>query len=229
MYLRNDENFWMRVIGDDCNHNFPDEILKEVSQLSSWYGMTYDVSERDNEYQTYNSQMLCIDDLGFPYLMAQNFETSMKMAFVPFETPQIDPNVEFNKFEVDVIRNMNYANQYSGDPLVNAITNRSIKKYGIVKDAKLAKIRSTMNPYKIYNIYTHTPSLESLELISLRVYKMPLINFFHLIQQVSQGSPNECDLALREMWKYQNKFSTNFLTDQYSSLFDMTQETWIEM
>lgn len=220
--LYNYTTWFARVMGDDTNNNLPDDMFNDTAFILSYIGMQLTGESRTNQYQTYNSQMMCIDTNDHAFLTPQNVQKALKAFYVPYERLSA-PTKKITKFQLMVIRNQNFVNKFSGDPLIKKITELSIQKYGIIKTFDEAKYNYIMrnNIYKATNIHTHKISEESLALLAENAYATTARDFMSVVNSLTEDSEREIMILVRLKVDH----TINFYADKTTSLFD-TANLW---
>lgn len=170
-YLLKITKWFARILGDDSNNNLTKDIMRMTAQLVALIGMELDVEDRENYYQTYNSQIALKDDKGHAFLSPQTINGVIKLFFAPYAAPT--NNTSKTTFTQEVIKNQNYAYQFHGDPVIKYLTNESIKRHGIVKKFDPSKYNYSnvaSNPYKASNIHTHNITDDEWKKLNFYVY-----------------------------------------------------------
>lgn len=216
-FLNDFTDWFARIMGDDTNNNLPFEMFDSCAHILSFIGMQLTGEERTEDYQTYNSQLLCIDKAGHAFLTPQTSDKVVKAFHVPFTHASANTTT-IGDFQLMVIRNQNYVNNFSGDPIVKALTKISVEKYGIVKEFNHAKYAFQLadNPFKSTNIHTHEISDDSLSVLAEKVYNTDADNLLSIANQITSEKNERFDNLIR----HSTPHIFNFYTDKTTSLFN---------
>jgi len=158
-----DEDRVLLYVGDDGLNDWSDSECRKVVQISNYFGFSLTPKCIEHTLPVYNSHVPLVDVDGNAYMVSCTIGRWAKRLCIESAQPYKEPKTKLDDYQVRVLRDLLYAEQYmsSGLPIARKVIKFLIGIYGAVKDPKLAYKSKIKNQYKLFNVTPHDISESS--------------------------------------------------------------------